>query len=216
MKTYPKGKAVKLAKNFNSTEFDCHGRGCCSETPIDEKLVEILQKLREHFGASVTVNSGYRCEKHNKNVGGASKTSQHMKGKAADIVIRGVHPMRIARYLESIGVNGRIGCYTYDDRNTGWVHVDTRGKKSRAIYLENNTDYENVDTFCPVIEKGSKGSAVAVVQRKLKSLGYYNDSIDGKCGPNMAKAIVLFNSYHGRTQDGKWGPKCWEEAFPIK
>ena len=36
IKTYKKGQVTKLSTNFNSTEFDCHGSGCCNETYIDE------------------------------------------------------------------------------------------------------------------------------------------------------------------------------------
>jgi hypothetical protein len=32
---YSKGQGVQLSKNFKSTEFDCHGKGCCTETLID-------------------------------------------------------------------------------------------------------------------------------------------------------------------------------------
>jgi hypothetical protein len=39
---YVKGDATKLSTNFNSTEFDCHGNGCCSETLIDDKLVQFV------------------------------------------------------------------------------------------------------------------------------------------------------------------------------
>jgi len=42
MKEYEKGKKVKVSQNFTSTEFDCHGKGCCSTTKIDSKLVEYL------------------------------------------------------------------------------------------------------------------------------------------------------------------------------
>lgn len=214
MKTYVKGKATRLSKNFKSTEFDCKGKGCCTETPIDEELISIVQKVREHFGVSVKVNSGYRCQVHNARVSGASKTSYHMKGMAADIVVKGVHPVRVARYMESLGVSGRIGCYTYDD-GKGFVHIDTRGKKSRAIYTENNTDYDTVSNFRPVIRKGAKGRAVIVVQRRLKEKGYYHSKIDGKCGPGMEQAIIQYNASQGRMNDASWGPKCWNEMFPM-
>ena len=79
IKTYAKGTAVQLSTNFKSTEFDCHGSGCCSSTKVDEKLVPYLQKIRDHFGKPVNINSGYRCKIHNTNVGGASK-SNHMNG----------------------------------------------------------------------------------------------------------------------------------------
>lgn len=119
---YVKGTSVRLSQNFTSTEFDCHGKGCCSETIIDKKLIEYLQQIRNHFGASITINSGYRCEKHNASVGGASK-SKHKSGQAADIVVKGVAPLKVAQYAESIGILG-IGQYP------SFVHVDTRTTKS--------------------------------------------------------------------------------------
>lgn len=132
---YAKGNATQLSQNFKSTEFDCHGSGCCSETLIDEKLIQFLQKIRTHFGKSVHINSGYRCKAHNSKVGGASK-SNHMDGEAADIRINGVTPIEIAQYAESIGVLG-IGVYSWG------VHIDTRTSK----YFWYDGGASNVKTF---------------------------------------------------------------------
>lgn len=217
MKTYKKGQAVQLSKNFKSTEFDCNGKGCCTETPIEEKLVDVLQKVRDHFGVSVNLNCGYRCPVHNSKTKGASSTSQHMKGNAADIVVKNVHPMRVARFIETIpGFAGRIGCYTWDDSGKGFVHVDVRGTNSRAIYTENNVNYDSVPHFHPTIKRGVTGREVKVVQRRLKKLGYYKKAIDMSCGSGMEQAIIKFNAAHGRANDKSWGPKCWNEAFPIE
>ena len=123
MAGYKKGKAVRLTKNFKTTEFDCKGKGCCSTTVIDSLLVSKLQQIREHFGKPVLINSGYRCTKHNKAVGGAPN-SQHTHGKAADIVVKGVKPSEVAAYAEKIGFKG-IGRYS------SFTHVDTRSKKAR-------------------------------------------------------------------------------------
>lgn len=219
MPKYKKGVPVRLSKNFKSTEFDCHGKDCCTETPIHEDLVEILQKVRNHFGVAVTVNSGYRCPAHNANVSGASKTSYHMKGMAADIAVKGVHPVIVARYIDTLNVNGRVGCYTWNDTGSGFVHVDVRGatggKKTCAFYTENNKDYDNEPNFHPIIKRGTKGREVIVVQRRLKVLGYYSKSIDGICGSGTEKAIIQFNADNGRENDKVWGTKCWNEAFPI-
>ena len=127
IKSYTKGTAVQLSTNFKSTEFDCHGSGCCSATQIDEKLVQYLQQIRTHFGKSVNVSSGYRCATHNKNIGGATG-SKHSTGQAADIYINGVAPAEIAKYAESIGILG-IGLYE-TDKDGHFVHVDTRTTKS--------------------------------------------------------------------------------------
>lgn len=127
IKTYTKTSRTKLSENFKASEFSCHGSGCCNSVLIDEKLIEYVQKIRDHFKKPVTINSGYRCEKHNKNVGGASG-SRHVKGQAADIVVKDVAPAEVAKYAESIGVKG-IGLY--ETATDGYfVHIDTRTTKS--------------------------------------------------------------------------------------
>lgn len=122
MANYTKGKAVQLSKNFKSTEFDCKCSKC-KTTVIDSALVTLLQKIRDHFGKAVTINSGYRCSSHNKEVGGA-RNSQHLYGKAADIVVKGVPSSLVYEYADSINVKG-LGKYN------SFTHVDTRSKRAR-------------------------------------------------------------------------------------
>ncbi len=127
IKTYKKGIATQLSTNFKSTEFDCHGSGCCSETRVDEQLVKYLQKIRDYFNKPINISSGYRCTTHNKNIGGATK-SKHSTGQAADIYITGVTPAEIAKYAESIGILG-IGLYE-TNKDGHFVHIDTRTTKA--------------------------------------------------------------------------------------
>lgn len=47
-------------------------------------VTNVLDPLRERFGGSITVNSGFRSKELNRIVGGVS-TSQHLRGEAADI-----------------------------------------------------------------------------------------------------------------------------------
>lgn len=74
-------------KYFKMKEFECHD-GC--EMPAEareniEALVEnVLDPARERLGKPIGINSGYRCAKHNREVGGVP-ASQHMLGEAADI-----------------------------------------------------------------------------------------------------------------------------------
>ena len=127
VKTYSKTSTTSLSKDFKACEFSCHGNGCCSTVMIDEKLVTYLQKIRDHFGKSITITSGYRCATHNRNVGGATG-SRHSKGQAADIVVSGVKPAEVAKYAESIGILG-IGLYE-TNKDGHFVHIDTRDYKS--------------------------------------------------------------------------------------
>ena len=148
IKTYKKASTQSLSDNFKVYEFECKGNGCCSTVKIDEKLVEFLQNIRTHFGAPVTINSGYRCTKHNKAVGGASG-SLHIKGQAADIAVKGVAPVEVAKYAESIGVLG-IGLYE-TDKDGYFVHIDTRTTK--AFWYGQAETYRS--TFGGAVSKGN-------------------------------------------------------------
>lgn len=118
-----------LSSNFSRSEFECK---CCGEARVDADLVAALQELRDLAKAPVFVVSGYRCPKHNAAVGGA-KASQHMQGKAADIVIKGLSPYQVYRLAEKVEAfkNGGLGMYPQH----GFVHVDVRGHKARWAKL---------------------------------------------------------------------------------
>ena len=125
VKTYSvkKDGSTYLSKNFKVSEFKCNDG---SDTVlISDKLVDLLQKIRDHFGVAVTINSGYRTSAYNKKVGGATN-SQHVKGTAADIVAKGVDPLTVAQYAEYLMPNsGGIGVYQT------FTHVDVRTSRSR-------------------------------------------------------------------------------------
>ncbi len=135
VKTYSLAKdgETKLTTNFRVREFKCNDG---SDTiKIDSDLVSYLQQIRDWAGKSVTINSGYRTESYNKKVGGA-KSSYHVKGQAADIVVSGKTPLEVARKAEALGMKGII---KYDN----FVHVDTRSTK----YYSNNGGSSSCTTF---------------------------------------------------------------------
>lgn len=125
VKTYSvkKDGSTYLSKNFKVSEFKCNDG---SDTVlISDKLVDLLQNIRDHFGAAVTINSAYRTESYNKKIGGATK-SQHVNGTAADIVVKGATPLEVAQYVEHIMPDhGGIGVYQT------FTHVDVRASRSR-------------------------------------------------------------------------------------
>ena len=125
VKVYSKAKdgATKLSKNFAVNEFACtDGTDTILIAPA---LVDVLQKVRDHFKKPVRVVSGYRTETKNKAVGGAM-FSQHKYGTAADIVVSGYTPKAVADYLEKIMPNtGGIGIYS------SFCHVDVRKERAR-------------------------------------------------------------------------------------
>lgn len=113
----------QLSANFKVREFRCQDGS--DPVFVDSDLVTILQKVRDHFGKSVTITSAFRTASHNAAVGGATY-SQHLYGKAADIKVSGVAAGTVADYVETLMPNsGGIGRYST------WTHVDTRAVKSR-------------------------------------------------------------------------------------
>jgi len=112
---------VDVSKNFNRSEFAC--KCGCGQDTIDAELVNILQDCRDRFGP-IRINSGNRCEAHNAKVGG-TKNSQHLYGRAADFVPLEASLDDVYNHL-NIHYDG-IGLGLY----SGWLHVDSRGKKAR-------------------------------------------------------------------------------------
>ena len=112
-----------MSPNFKVSEFKCNDG---SDTIlISSSLVELLQKIRDHFNATVTINSAYRTSSYNAKIGGATH-SQHVLGTAADIVVAGATPLAVAQYTEYLQPNnGGIGVYK------SFTHVDVRATRSR-------------------------------------------------------------------------------------
>ena len=119
---YSKEDNVRVSEHFKANEFAC--KDGTDNILIDSQLIEALEKIRNHFEAPTTINSGFRTVKHNRNVGGA-KASFHCKGMAADIVVKGHSSKEVAEYANSILDKGGVIRYT------NFVHIDVRECKYR-------------------------------------------------------------------------------------
>lgn len=121
--SYTKDGTKFLSSNFRVREFRCQDG--TDPIFIDLDLVDILQKVRDHFGKAVTITSAFRTASHNKKVGGATY-SQHLYGKAADIKVSGVAASVVADFVETLMPStGGVGRYST------FTHVDVRKVKSR-------------------------------------------------------------------------------------
>ena len=205
--TYAKKDAGKrLSKNFTVGEFLC--RCGCGKALVDDKLVDYLQQIRKHFGEAVTITGPYRCEAHNKAVGGAAG-SLHVKGMAADITVNVVAPAEVAKYAESIGVKG-IGLYEGKDGN--FVHIDTRDKKSfwygHAQSPRDTFGGAPKQTFTvelSTLQRGCEGDEIRALQAYLIGCGY-KIVADGIYGTKTENAVMCYQEDYGLTADGIAGP----------
>jgi len=150
---------MNLSPNFSLKELtksDTATRLGIDNTPNEETIDnlktlcdKVLQPVREHFGKSVTINSGYRSPESNAAVGG-SKTSDHCKGQAADIEIDGVPNPELAQWImDNLEYTQLIlEFYTQGIPDSGWVHVsydpnNLKKQELTAVKVAGKTQYLN-------------------------------------------------------------------------
>ena len=187
IKTYKKGDNQKVATNFRAREFDCQGKGCCTTTIVDDRLVEYLQKIRDHFGKPVYLTA-YRCKTHNARTPNAAPNSYHVYGRAADFHIDGVSPAEIAKYAESIGIKG-IGLYDT------FVHIDTR--ESKSFWYSHAQERRTTFGGAPKEESKEETYSLGQFIRDVQSVT--GSKVDGKAGPQTLRNTVTISRYKNRT-----------------
>ena len=83
-------------------------------------LTECLQPIRNYIGKPIKVTSGYRCQTLNNlpTIRGA-KNSEHLTGRAADIVVSGMTPRQLIEKIKASGVEYR---QLINEHNL-WTHI---------------------------------------------------------------------------------------------
>lgn len=136
--------ATNLSKNFTLEEMIKSSTATAKKidnTPNQEQIDnlkrlcnEIMQPIREAWGDSIIVSSGYRCPKLNTAVGG-SKTSQHMTGAACDFSAKDKKKNgELFHLILSMIKDKKITCrqliWEYGDKkNPRWIHISTQDKQ---------------------------------------------------------------------------------------
>lgn len=89
----------------------------------NKRLYAAMQKIRNHFGKPLEIESGYRSPAYNaalrKRSKNVAKNSLHTKCAAIDFRIPGVSIRETARYAATLKEVGGIGTYRT------WVHIDS-------------------------------------------------------------------------------------------
>lgn len=130
---------MKLGKYFTLNELTETNTGLINNPNKDEIdnlkiLVEkVLDPARELLGKPITVTSGYRSPLVNRKING-SKTSQHIKGEAADIKCEDNKKLFeiIKDYFEFDQLIWEYG----DNNQPAWVHVSFKKDKNRNQILK--------------------------------------------------------------------------------
>jgi uncharacterized protein YcbK (DUF882 family) len=122
---------MKLEENFHIDEFKCRDGSSVPEEHIEniKELAKNLQVLRDYIDKPIVVISGYRSLQYNTSIG-SKPTSQHVKSKAADIIVSGMTPLEVRNTIIKLIKEGKmkkggVGVYS------SFTHYDTRGYNAR-------------------------------------------------------------------------------------
>jgi len=122
------------AKGINNTP------GAIEKQNLKLLAQTVLQPIRDKYGKPISVTSGYRCPKLNAAVGG-SKTSQHLKGQAADIKCTATSKAELFNLIKSMINKGEltVGQLIWEygtKKEPNWIHVSLPyTKKNNILYL---------------------------------------------------------------------------------
>lgn len=116
-------KYFKLEEFIFSQTAIRHGINNYPSEAIIENIqwlcTKILDPLRERIRAPLYITSGYRCKELNKLVKG-SDNSQHMEGKAVDIVCNTFTPKQLYNFIL---YNTKFPYDQIINEFNSWVHI---------------------------------------------------------------------------------------------
>jgi len=130
---------MKLSENFLLEELTLTSTRLPNQPNADQLeslkqlTINVLQPLRNLFGDSITVNSGFRSVSVNISVGGV-KTSQHLKGEAADLSCNDN-----ARLFQIVRENLDFDQLIWEGGNDScpdWIHVSYKVSGNRNQVLK--------------------------------------------------------------------------------
>lgn len=112
------------ARFFKEHEYSC--KCGCGKSDLNSKLLSMLDELRVKCGRPLVINSGCRCEEHNRKSNG-SPTSSHVLGLAVDIKAETSKEKYDIVYNALILGFRRIGIYSK------FIHLDIDNNKVNPV-----------------------------------------------------------------------------------
>ena len=127
---------MNLSENFTLEEMiasETAARHNIDQTPSNDVLMNLrrlalfLEDVRKILDKPIQISSAYRSPLANEAVGG-KKTSQHCRGAAADIKVKGMTPDQVVRAIIKSGLPYDQVIREFDS----WTHVSISNGKDIA------------------------------------------------------------------------------------
>ena len=202
--------------SFKKSEFKCPCGKCNGYGEgIATTLVQTLQDLRNKYGKSITITSGYRCPTHNKKVGGTTN-SKHTQGLAADFYMSGFDSQSTRVSIINELKKTPYYRYAYCNVNGNYpnmgnvVHIDTN-----LVDPDGKKTYTGTFPTLPsrgYFKKGDSGTQVKNLQNFLNWALDLKLSVDGIIGNATINAVKQFQNKVKINADGLFGKSSLEKA----
>ena len=118
---------VSESKYFSKKELQC--KCGCGKAKMDEEFMARLDLLRNTYANPITLNSAYRCPKHNKAQGGVDD-SPHVHGIAVDIRCSGSEAHMLLDLIMELDFKG-VGISQKGDHAKRFIHIDDKQEGTR-------------------------------------------------------------------------------------
>lgn len=130
---------MQLSENFDLSEFTRTNVNA-DNTPVSDHIENmkaltenVLQPVRNIYGKSISITSGFRSSEVNKKVGGAA-TSQHTKGEAADLVCE--DKAKLFEIIKNLNNFDQLIWEYGNDKSPDWIHVSYSKSRCRKQILK--------------------------------------------------------------------------------
>ena len=115
---------------FTTEELKCP---CCDACEMSEDFLFTLNHARRTLDFPLIVESGFRCKKHNREVG--STSTNHLHGKAVDVRLR--DPLQKFKTVQAFMLSGMTGIGI----GKTYIHADTNHEKP-TLWIYSNLPTE--------------------------------------------------------------------------
>jgi len=135
-----KSEYAQLSKNFDTRTGDFLACKCCGKIIINTDVIDhysAMEEFKKWYARSMPVLSGCRCDKHNKEEGGAT-SSQHLLGLASDVDLPAEFKSFSLKRKREFMLNIRKKWFEICDKRkiaggsgfyNGFFHLDSRKEK---------------------------------------------------------------------------------------